>query len=84
MWYRGCLTRARLARPGDGSEDEYTQSHCVRVADLACSLWVRVCAGDDTSLFWFRIGALLLDVGKLVVPAEVLNKPGKLTDEEWG
>ena len=66
------------------SKDEYTQGHCVRVADLACSLWVRVCAGDDTSLFWFRIGALLHDVGKLMVPAEVLNKPGKLTDEEWG
>lgn len=65
------------------SKDEYTQGHCVRVADLACSLWVRVCAGDDTSLFWFRIGALLHDVGKLMVPAEVLNKPGKLTDEEW-
>ncbi len=29
----------------------------------------------------FRIGALLHDVGKLMVPAEVLNKPGKLTDE---
>ncbi len=65
------------------SKDEYTQGHCVRVADLACSLWVRVCAGDDTSLFWFRIGALLHDVGKLMVPAEVLNKPGKLTEEEW-
>ena len=40
---------------------------------------------DSTSaaLFWFRIGALLHDVGKLVDPAEVLNKPGKLTDEEW-
>jgi putative nucleotidyltransferase with HDIG domain len=35
------------------------------------------------ALFWFRIGALLHDVGKIVIPAEVLNKPGKLTDEEW-
>ena len=65
------------------SKDIYTQGHCVRVADLACALWTRVNAGDDTSLFWFRIGALLHDVGKLMVPAEVLNKPGKLTDEEW-
>jgi putative nucleotidyltransferase with HDIG domain len=38
---------------------------------------------DAQSLFWFRIGALLHDVGKLSIPAEVLNKPGKLTDEEW-
>jgi putative nucleotidyltransferase with HDIG domain len=65
------------------SKDVYTQGHCLRVADLACALWTRVNSGDDTSLFWFRIGALLHDVGKLMVPAEVLNKPGKLTDEEW-
>jgi putative nucleotidyltransferase with HDIG domain len=64
------------------SKDGYTQGHCVRVADLACALWTRV-NGDDTSLFWFRIGALLHDVGKLTVPAEVLNKPGKLTADEW-
>ena len=64
------------------SKDRYTQGHCVRVADLACELWVRV-NGTDTSLFWFRIGALLHDVGKLMVPAEVLNKPGALTEEEW-
>ncbi len=65
------------------SKDIYTQGHCVRVADIACALWMKVHAGDDTSLFWFRVGALLHDVGKLIVPAEVLNKPGKLTDEEW-
>lgn len=64
-------------------KDVYTQGHCVRVADLSCALWRRVSGGDDTSLFWFRIGALLHDVGKLMVPAEVLNKPGKLTDDEW-
>ena len=64
-------------------KDIYTQGHCIRVADLACALWARVAIGDDTSLFWFRIGALLHDVGKLMVPAEVLNKPGKLTEEEW-
>jgi putative nucleotidyltransferase with HDIG domain len=65
------------------SKDVYTQGHCVRVADLACALWMRVATPEDTPLFWFRIGALLHDVGKLMVPAEVLNKPGKLTEDEW-
>ena len=65
------------------SKDVYTQGHCIRVANLACALWSRVCGDDSTSLFWFRIGALLHDVGKLMVPAEVLNKPGKLDDNEW-
>jgi diguanylate cyclase (GGDEF)-like protein/putative nucleotidyltransferase with HDIG domain len=64
------------------SKDVHTQGHCERVADLAGALAAK--AGfDETSLFWFRIGALLHDVGKLIVPADVLNKPGELTDEEW-
>ena len=66
------------------SKDIYTQGHCVRVADLACALWARASDGDATSRFWFRIGALLHDVGKLLVPAEVLNKPGKLTRRGMG
>lgn len=64
------------------SKDQYTQGHCERVADLACALAAR--AGlDAKSLFWFRIGAMLHDVGKLVIPSEVLNKPAPLTPAEW-
>ena len=66
--------------------DRYTQGHCQRVADLACLIAEQ--AGPDhgfdaQTMFWYRIGALLHDVGKLVIPADVLNKPGKLTDEEF-
>jgi putative nucleotidyltransferase with HDIG domain len=64
------------------SKDHYTQGHCVRVADLACMIAERS-GFDAKTLFWFRIGALLHDVGKLIVPQEILNKPGKLTDDEW-
>ena len=64
------------------SKDQRTQGHCERVADLAGALAAK--AGiDETSLFWFRIGALLHDVGKLIVPTEVLNKSGPLTDDDW-
>ena len=63
-------------------KDQYTQGHCERVADLACALASRT-GMDEQSLFWFRIGALLHDVGKLVIPAEVLNKSGSLTPDEW-
>jgi len=64
------------------SKDHYTQGHCERVADLACALALR--AGlEPRELFWFRVGATVHDVGKLIIPSEVLNKPGKLSDEEW-
>ena len=59
------------------AKDRYTQGHCERVADLACALAARS-GFDERTLFWFRIGALLHDVGKLIIPAEVLNKPAKL------
>lgn len=73
-----------VKRWGDSIEakDHHTQGHCMRVADIACAV-ASVSGIEGQSLFWFRIGALLHDVGKLVVPSEVLNKPGKLTREEW-
>jgi putative nucleotidyltransferase with HDIG domain len=64
------------------SKDAYTQGHCVRVADLACAVARRL-GWDDRRLFWFRVGALLHDVGKIDIPAEILNKPDRLTSEEW-
>lgn len=64
------------------SKDVYTQGHCVRVANVACAL-AELAGFDSKTLFWFRIGALLHDVGKLIVPEEVLNKPGRLNEEEW-
>jgi putative nucleotidyltransferase with HDIG domain len=63
------------------SADRYTQGHCERVADLACAL-ARDAGFDEKTLLWFRMGALLHDVGKIAVPPEVLNKPGKLSPEE--
>jgi putative nucleotidyltransferase with HDIG domain len=64
------------------SKDRYTRGHSERVANVACALAKQV-GIDEHQLFWIRIGALLHDVGKMIVPAAVLNKPGKLTPEEW-
>ncbi|HEY3134236.1 MAG TPA: HD domain-containing phosphohydrolase [Gemmatimonadaceae bacterium] len=64
------------------SKDHYTQGHCQRVAFFACVL-ADSAGMDSRSLFWFRLGALLHDIGKIIVPTEVLNKAGNLSDEEW-
>ena len=63
------------------SKDRYTQGHCERVTEYAVRL-AQAAGFDERTLFWFRMGALLHDVGKIVVPSEVLNKPGMLTREE--
>jgi putative nucleotidyltransferase with HDIG domain len=64
------------------SKDRYTAGHCERVANYACMLAQAVgITGRD--LTWLRMGGYLHDVGKIAVPEEVLNKPGKLTDEEF-
>jgi putative nucleotidyltransferase with HDIG domain len=63
------------------SKDPYTLGHCERVAEYACAL-AREIGLDDITMFWFRIGALLHDVGKVVVPTEILTKHGPLTSEE--
>jgi len=63
------------------SKDAYTLGHCERVADYACAL-ARASDIDEITLFWFRIGAVLHDVGKIVVPSEILNKAGPLSADE--
>ncbi len=64
------------------SKDNYTAGHCPRVVEYACKL-AEAAGFAGRELTWFRMGAFLHDVGKTEVPAEVLNKPGKLTAEEW-
>lgn len=62
--------------------DPITRDHVVRTSALA----MRVAARAGLAPAVVRdvtIGALLHDIGKLVIPSEILNKPGSLTDEEF-
>jgi putative nucleotidyltransferase with HDIG domain len=65
------------------SADSYTHGHCERVAEYACRVAHALGLGD-TELTTIRLGAYLHDVGKVKVPHEILNKPGRLTEEEFG
>ncbi len=64
------------------SSDSYTFGHCERVAGYAVGV-ARELGLDEGQLTTIRIGAYLHDLGKVKVPHEILNKPGKLTDEEF-
>lgn len=62
--------------------DDYTYMHSVAVCALMISLGKLMgLAGQD--LKDAGMAGLLHDVGKMMIPSEVLNKPGKLTDEEF-
>jgi HD-GYP domain-containing protein (c-di-GMP phosphodiesterase class II) len=62
--------------------DEYTFTHSTNVCilTLAQAMVLKV---NDEMLQPIGVSAILHDIGKLFVPEEILNKPGKLTDEDW-
>jgi len=62
--------------------DPYTHGHSRRVARHA-AMTAKTMGLDRRSVELIRTAAALHDVGKLHVPASVLNKPGRLTDEEF-
>ena len=64
-------------------QDSYTASHANEVAELAVRVGERL-GVEGVELDRLRYGALLHDVGKIGIPAEILRKPGPLTDEERG
>ena len=64
------------------TDDAYTGSHSRDVVELALEVGRRMGLGVN-SLRDLEFGALLHDVGKIAVPNAIINKPGKLNDEEW-
>jgi putative nucleotidyltransferase with HDIG domain len=64
------------------SFDDYTFQHSLNVSVLALTLG-RHLGFVKGELRRLGIGAVLHDVGKMMVPEEILNKPGRLTDEEF-
>ena len=63
-------------------KDSYTNGHSSRVAQYTAMLAEELGYDRETVEKFYRI-ALLHDVGKIGVPKEVLNKPGKLTTNEY-
>lgn len=64
------------------AKDPYTAGHSQRVSDL-CLEVCKVLQLDENETEKIHIAAHLHDIGKVGIPDMVLNKEGKLTDEEW-
>lgn len=64
------------------TKDNYTYMHSVAVCALMVAL-ARQLGLDEESTRKAGMAGLLHDVGKMAIPDEILDKPGKLTDEEF-
>ncbi|WCK52429.1 HD domain-containing protein [Aneurinibacillus sp. Ricciae_BoGa-3] len=64
------------------SKDDYTYRHNIGVCVLSTLIgtWINLNAADLSAL---STAALLHDIGKVGIPNDILNKPGKLTDTEF-
>ena len=62
--------------------DDSTYAHSLNVALLANILgrWLHF---DDTKLKQLTVAGMLHDIGKVMIPKEIIQKPGKLTEEEF-
>lgn len=64
------------------AKDRYTSGHSKRVAEYARMIAARMGKSREEQEEIYRAG-LLHDIGKLRIPADIINKPGKLTEEEY-
>jgi len=62
--------------------DPYTAGHQRRVSKLACAI-AREIGLPEAQIEGIRMAGEIHDIGKIYVPAEILSKPGKLTDIEF-
>ncbi|MEW5828045.1 MAG: HD domain-containing phosphohydrolase, partial [Chloroflexota bacterium] len=63
-------------------KDRMTEGHSQRVTELVVRVG-RAMGLDEAQIVHVRRGAILHDIGKMGIPDEILNKPGKLTEAEW-
>lgn len=64
------------------AKDRYTSGHSLRVAKYAKMIAAKMGKSIEEQEKIYRAG-LLHDVGKIRIPEEIINKPDKLTDEEF-
>ena len=65
-----------------GSLDNFTRKHCENVANLSCRICEYLHLNKNFTIFC-TICAYLHDIGKLFIPPEILQKPSRLTEEEF-
>jgi PAS domain S-box-containing protein/putative nucleotidyltransferase with HDIG domain len=63
-------------------KDQYTAGHQPRVTQLACAI-AKEMGLPEEQIEGIRMAGLIHDIGKIMIPAEILNKPGPLTEIQY-
>lgn len=63
-------------------KDTYTKGHALRVQQYSCAIAKELKLSQE-QIWNISTASLLHDVGKIGVPEEILNKPGRLTEDEY-
>lgn len=61
---------------------EATVKHTILVEAISYQI-AKLCGLDEETLTTIKVAAALHDIGKIAIPVEILEKPGKLTDDEF-
>lgn len=81
--YHEILVQSLLTFAGTiDAKDAYTNDHSTHVAEYSRELAKRMGLSEEEQEHIYYV-ALLHDIGKIGIPDDILNKPGKLTDEEY-
>ncbi len=64
------------------TSDDITYAHCLN-ASMLCNIFARWLHFSDTDVEALTVAGLLHDIGKTKINSNLLNKPGKLTNEEF-
>ncbi len=75
----GCLKEISALN----DHDQYTYLHSVRVATYALGIAIQMGISDKKNLQDIALGGILHDIGKTMIPLQLLNKSGPLTTSEW-
>ena len=65
-----------------GLRDPYTAGHQLRVSELAVAMAKEI-GLSEFQIEGIHLGSMIHDIGKIQIPAEILSKPGRLSDLEY-
>ncbi len=80
--HRGLVQTIQAMAVTIEKRDPYTAGHQQRVAELAVAI-ARKLGLPEEQVEGLRLSAMIHDIGKIYVPAELLNRPGRLSDLEF-